>query len=59
MKAYVHEWVDFGFGTKEAEGKNEIEMEVEEKRIQDAAEELVKALSKGEGDAQAEGVQKM
>ncbi|KIR41378.1 37S ribosomal protein S10, mitochondrial, partial [Cryptococcus deuterogattii 99/473] len=59
MKAYVHEWVDFGFGTKEAEGKNEIEMEVEEKRIQDAAQELVKALSKGEDDAQAEGVQKM
>ncbi|KAL0245541.1 37S ribosomal protein S10, mitochondrial [Cryptococcus tetragattii IND107] len=56
MKAYIHEWVDFGFGRKEAEGKNEIEMEVEEKRIQDAAEELVKALSEGDGDA---GVQKI
>ncbi|KIR59267.1 30S small subunit ribosomal protein S10, partial [Cryptococcus bacillisporus CA1873] len=53
MKAYIHEWVDFGFGRKEAEGKNEIEMEVEEERIQHAAEELVKALSEGEG-AQAE-----
>lgn len=53
MKAYIHEWVDFGFGRKEAEGKNEIEMAIEEERIQHAAEELVKALSEGEG-AQAE-----
>lgn len=59
MKAYIHEWVELGFGRKEAEGKNEIEMEVEEKRIQDAAAELVKALSEGEGEGQAEGVQKI
>lgn len=59
MKAYIHEWVELGFGRKEAEGKNEIEMEVEEKRIQEAAAELVKALSEGEGEGQAEGVQKI
>ncbi|WVO24690.1 37S ribosomal protein S10, mitochondrial [Cryptococcus decagattii] len=50
IKAYIHEWVDLGFGRKEADGeKNVIEIEVEEERIQHAAEELVKALSEGEG----------
>lgn len=54
IKAYIHEWVDFGFGRKEADGeKNVIEIEVEEERIQHAAEELVKALSE-EGGGQAD-----
>ncbi|WVO16707.1 hypothetical protein L204_104388 [Cryptococcus depauperatus] len=50
MKAYIHDYVEYGFGRKETEGKNEITIEVEADRIKQAADDLVKALSEGEID---------
>ena len=52
MKAYMYEWVDFGFGSKEV---GELEKQLEEvgsQDIQKAAEKLIKELS---ADLEAEG----
>ncbi|TYJ58011.1 hypothetical protein B9479_001370 [Cryptococcus floricola] len=47
MKAYIHEYVDYGFG-EQLEEVNEVEMEVQDKRIAEAADELVKGLTASE-----------
>ncbi|KAK8853350.1 hypothetical protein IAR55_004054 [Kwoniella newhampshirensis] len=55
MKAYIHEWVEFGFGQKE--GKGEVDV-MDEKKIQEAAEDLVKALGEGEADVDTGAIAK-
>ncbi|WWD19776.1 hypothetical protein CI109_104240 [Kwoniella shandongensis] len=56
MKAYIHEWVELGFGKKE-QPTAKVAVD-EEKKIQDAAEELVKALSEGEADVDTGSIAK-
>ncbi|WWD03992.1 ribosomal protein S10 [Kwoniella europaea PYCC6329] len=51
MKAYVHEYVELGFGKKEQQESDNNQV-LNEKKIQDAAQDLVKALS-SEGEVQA------
>ncbi|WRT70081.1 ribosomal protein S10 [Kwoniella shivajii] len=59
MKAYIHEFVELGFGQKEEEINSNInnnkDQVVDEKRIHDAAQQLVKALSEEEGAATGAG----
>ncbi|WVQ74368.1 hypothetical protein IAR50_003968 [Cryptococcus sp. DSM 104548] len=47
MKAYIHEYMDYGFG-EQLEEVNEVELEVQDQKIAQAADELVKSLTEGE-----------
>jgi small subunit ribosomal protein S10 len=44
MKAYVHEWVEYGYGAKEI-GELEKQLDRPGQEVEKVAEELVKALS--------------
>ncbi|WWC64753.1 mitochondrial 37S ribosomal protein uS10m [Kwoniella dejecticola CBS 10117] len=59
MKAYIHEYVEVGFGKKEQQELGQQQQVLSEKKIQDAAQDLVKALSaeseQAEGNALSEG----